>query len=65
VPRKPEPRTVHCAGCGRAQPDLGKRVTCPYCGVQPVPSYSYSKDSGFYPKPRPLTAKQLVRRHLA
>ena len=53
MPKPPEVKMVHCANCGRQQPDRGKRSTCPHCGCQPVPSYSYPKSSGFYPRPRP------------
>lgn len=50
IPERTE-RTVHCANCGREQADRGKRSTCEHCGCQPVPSYSYPRGSGFYPRP--------------
>lgn len=40
---------VQCAACYRGQPDRGVKKTCPYCGVSPVPSYSYPPGSGFHP----------------
>jgi hypothetical protein len=49
IVNQPSSLVVRCANCNRAQPDRGKRSTCIYCGCQPVPSYSYSLDSGFYP----------------
>jgi hypothetical protein len=50
MPKIPEIRLVRCAFCGRVQPDRGIRNTCESCGASPTPSYSYPKDSGFYPK---------------
>lgn len=50
-------RLVQCFQCGKVMPDPGRqRSTCPRCGTQPVPSYTYPRDSAFYPKPsrRPL-----------
>lgn len=47
-----KPLPVRCANCGKVQPDQGTRKTCEHCGCMPLPSYSYPKDSSFYPKPK-------------
>jgi len=57
---------IRCPNCNRFQKDQGQRISCQYCGCQPLPSYSYSSDSAFYPKKKekPLTpraAKALLR----
>jgi hypothetical protein len=51
-------RTVRCANCDREQADRGKRATCSNCGCQPLPSYKYPRDSGFYPRLRPEEDQQ-------
>ena len=64
IKRKPpaEPRPVQCPVCpvqcpvcDRMQTDRGQRATCEYCGMSPIPSYSYPKDCAFYPHPRRKT----------
>lgn len=48
-PRNTVPTTVICASCFRENKDEGKRGTCAYCGMFPLPSYSYDLDSSFHP----------------
>lgn len=59
------PKLIYCAACGTPQYDRGKRATCSRCGCQPLPSYSYAKDSGFYPKPRLKTCAEQAAELLA
>lgn len=56
---------VRCANCGHEQPDEGKRATCVHCGCQPVPSYAYSKDCAFYPRPRREDQQKRIERAVA
>ncbi|MFA5376309.1 MAG: hypothetical protein WC455_11245 [Dehalococcoidia bacterium] len=44
-----EPLSVQCPTCLRWHVDQGRRQTCRYCGLQPLPSFSYSYGSVFYP----------------
>jgi hypothetical protein len=56
---------VRCANCNRGQPDRGKRGTCIFCGCQPLPSYSYPPDSGFYPQAKGETQDKRIGRLVA
>ena len=62
---QPVAAVVKCANCNRAQPDRGKQSTCIFCGCQPLPSYSYPSDSGFYPLEEGETQDRRISRLVA
>jgi len=42
-------KKVQCPVCNRLVEDEGRRNTCRFCGMEPVPSFAYPASSAFHP----------------